>query len=164
MISELPPPTVRDRIMDHLIRRFKSVSAGVNGRYVTWDVVSDTPLSRTEKALGTSVGIFDSRERKTAEVGYERCLLDVQTEFRVQTAHGDNVSSVARGVLGELQAVMRSDIYCTENSSQLTLNIVEVGNELDVDGPNDKSVAGIVFWEIQYRHKTGDPRKLQGEK
>lgn len=161
--TALPPQTVRDRIMQHLLSRFAACVEGQGGRYITWNTISDAPLKEGQKVLGNAIGVFDSRERKKPEVSLVRAALEVNTEFHVRLAHGDNPVAVARAVLGEVQAIMLSDIYCTEPTGQLSLNIVEIGNELDVDGPDDKSVSGIVFWEIQYRHQAGNSRKLQGE-
>lgn len=163
MIENIPPQTVRDRIMTHLAARFKDSQAGVDGRYMTWNTVHDTPLTNVERLLGDAISLYDGRELKKPEIGYERCELEVQTEFKIKLAMGDNPASIARAVLGEVQATMLSDIYCTDGARQLSLNIVEVGNEIDVEGPDDQTVSGIVFWKVQYRHKAGDPRKLVGE-
>jgi hypothetical protein len=159
VIADIPPDTVRDQIMSHLVKRFEDCIAGQGGRYMTWNAVTDAPLTSAEKVLGNAVGIYDGRERKKPEMGLTRSTLEVQTEFLVKLAMGDNPAKVGRAVLGEVAAVMMSDIYC----GGLSLHIVEVGNELDVDGPKDQSVAGIVFWEVYYRHQAGDPRKRQGE-
>lgn len=158
-IVDIPPDTMRVRIMDHLLARFTACEAGEDGRYITWNTVSDCPLTNTEQLIGNAVGLYEGRERKKAEVGFYRSTLELQTEFKVKLALGDKPGRVANAVLGEIQSIMLSDIYC----GGLSLDIVEVGNELDVDGPNDQTVAGIVFWEIIYRHKAGDPRKTQGE-
>lgn len=160
-LFEKPPATIRERILEHLIARFRDAQAGYGGRYMTWQTVKGSPV--TSGDMSPTIAIYDGRERKTVEVGYVRCVLEVQTEFKAALALGDDAHAFARSILGEVEAVMLSDIYCTEGSMQLSLNIVEVGNELDVDGPDDQSVAGIVFWEIQYRHKAHDPRKRQGE-
>ena len=154
---DLPPATIRDQIIEHLVERFRQCQAGQDGRYITWNTVSDCPLTSTETLLGTAVGIYEGRERKRAEVGHSRNTLELSTEFKIKLAMGDKPAQVARRVLGEVQAIVQSDIYC----GGLSLHIVEVGNELDVDGPSDQSVAGIVFWEVMYRHKAGDPRLLK---
>jgi hypothetical protein len=163
VIVDLPPDTVRDRILQHLIKRFQDCVAGQGGRYITWNTVSDCPLTSDEVTLGNAIGIYDGRERNKDAIGLAYRFLEVQTEFKIKLAIGDKPAKVARAVLGEVQTVMLSDIYCTEGSIQLSLDIVENGNELDVDGPHDTTVAGIVFWEIQYRHIAGNPRKRQGE-
>lgn len=160
MIDPVPPDTVRSRIMRHLLDRFTTCRAGVDGRHITWGAVSDTPFSEKEAQFAPErIALIDVRERKRPEVGYSRCELTVNAEFHATLAKGDKPNEIANQVLGEVQAVMLSDIYC----GGLTLDIVEVGNELEVEGSNDTSVSGIVFWEILYRHKAGDPRKLVGE-
>ncbi|QSY98652.1 hypothetical protein J2J97_31780 (plasmid) [Rhizobium bangladeshense] len=163
MIADLPPDTVRDRILQHLVKRFRDCVAGENGRFITWNTVSDCPLTSEEITFGNALGIYDGRERNKDGIGLSTRFLEVQTEFKIKLAYGDKPAKVARAVLGEVQTVMTSDIYCTEGSVQLSLDIVEIGNELDVDGPHDQTVAGIVFWEIQYRHIAGKPRNRQGE-
>lgn len=156
MLPNLPPPTIRSEIIAHLMARFAACVEGEGGRYITWNNVSDCPLTANEKTHSPAVGIFDGPERKSPEVGRSRCTLALSTEFHFKLGKGDNPSEVGRRVMGEVQTVMCSDIYC----GGLTLNIVEVGNELDVEGPNDTSVSGIIFWEILYRHSAGNPRQM----
>lgn len=158
-LKTLPPPTVRLRIIDHLKERFEKAKAGQGGRYITWNTVATQPITKPETIAGSAVGIYDSRERKKPEAGYARSTIQLATEFHVRLAQGDDATRIANLVLGEVQAIMLSDIHC----GGLSLNIVETGNELDVEGPNGTLVSGIVFWEVLYRHKAGDPRTLVGE-
>ncbi len=68
--------------------------------------------------------------------------------------------------MADVQITMRSDINSTESVSplcQLTINIVELRNELDVEGPKDNLVGGVIVWSILYRHSALDPTKLPGE-
>lgn len=150
-----PPDTQRMKIIDHLIARFEGCIQGQNGRFMTWNTVSDCPITDAQKQLGNTIGIFDGRENKKPEVGSSRATLSLMTEFHVRLAKGDKPNRIANLVLGEVQSIMLSDIY----AGGLCLNIVEVGNELDVEGPQDTAVSGIIFWEVQYRHKAGNPRQ-----
>lgn len=147
-------PTVRDKIITHLTQRFEEQVAGENGRFLTWSkVYTDPPPLKSNIIGNANLILLDGRETKQAEVQRFRCTLQMTTEFRVKLALGDRKTQLARNILGEIQSIILSDIYC----GGLTLNIVERANELNVGGETDTEVSGIVFWDVQYRHAVNNP-------
>lgn len=145
----------REQIMAHLERRLTSVREGVSGYTSTWNTVVRRPLTKQEVAIGDAIALFDTDEEKTAEIGFYRCFLTVMVEFFYTLKAGDNPSTELNRLLLDIQRIMRSDVTC----GGLSFNILEVRNELDIDGPADRLVAGVVEFQVQYRHLLDDPRK-----
>jgi len=150
-----PLLSLRENIMAHLKDRFEQVKTGVNDFETEWDVVSRAPLSRTQKGLDATVSLTDTRERKTPMIGKMDCRLTVVVEFAYRVKQGDEPETELNRLLCEVQRTMRSDI----TAGGCCLNIVENSSELDLEGPDDRLVGGVTFWEVSYRHKVDDPRK-----
>lgn len=144
----------RERIMQHLQDRFTAMQVGVNGYSTTWNAVVRRPLTKQETAIGDAVALFDVDEEKTPEIGFYRCSLRIQVEFFCTMLTGDDPSTELNRMLLDVQRCMRTDVTC----GGLGFNILELRNELDVDGPADRLVAGVVEFQVQYRHMLDDPR------
>lgn len=143
----------RERIMVHLAERFAARQAGVDDALYTWNLVTRRPVSRVEVDMGDTVGIFDIREEKQQQMQHMLCNLTVVVEFYCASMIGDEPSTELNKMLLDVQRTIRADIYC----SGLSLNIVESRNELDIDGPTDKLIAGVVEFTVLYRHLVDDP-------
>jgi hypothetical protein len=143
----------REQIMEHLKARFEEMEDGVDDYTTTWNVVTRNPISTTEAQLGNVVGIFDVDEVKYPDMQFMRCNLAVVVEFYHKVQMGDKQGTELNRMLLDVQRAMRSDIYC----SGLTLNVVEMKSELDIDGPADSLVAGVVEFQVQYRHYIDNP-------
>ena len=143
----------REQIMQNIAARFEAVQAGVNGYSTTWNIVTRKPVARSVVAMGDTIGIFDVREHKVQEMQHMRCTLSVTLEFYGAVQIGDEPSTLLNTMLLDVQRTIRQDIYC----SGLSLNVVENKNELDIDGPTDMVVAGIVEISVLYRHLVDDP-------
>jgi hypothetical protein len=148
-------PSVREMIMRHFETRFKSVRKGRNGYTTTWNTVTRKPVSKTEISMGDVVGLYDVGEVKTPDMQFTRSSLRVTVEFFCVMKIGDDPSTELNRQLLDVQRLMLSDIYC----GGLTLNIVENRNELDIDGPADRVVAGVADFQVLYRHNVHDPRR-----
>lgn len=145
----------REQIMEHLVNRFGDIREGEDGYTTTWNVVARRPMTKAELNLGDALGLFDVEETKTARIGFYDCDLKVVCEFFHVLKLGDEPSTELNRMLCDIQRGMRSDIGC----GGLTINIVENSSELDIDGPADRLVAGVVEFQIAYRHALDDPRK-----
>lgn len=143
----------RERIMEHLKERFESMQDGVDDYTTTWNVVTRNPVSTSEVEFGKTLGLFDVSESKTPDMQFMRCDLVVVVEFYHRSEMGDEPATELNRMLLDVQRAMRSDIYC----SGLTLNVVEMKSELDIDGPADSLVAGVVEFQVQYRHYVDNP-------
>lgn len=147
--------SIRDNIMEHLKDRFETVRAGTNRYTTTWNMVLRAPLTKQSKIIGDSVSILDLTEKKDESIGQMTCRLRVAIEFVYVMKIGDEPLTELNRILVDIQRLMRSDIQ----AGGLCLNIVESSSELDLDGPEDRLVGGIVFWEVLYKHATQDPTK-----
>lgn len=155
---------VRDRILEHLKGRFEDVVAGVDDHVVTWNTVERRTLTDVEQQLGHALALLDVDEQKQEEIGFMRADLRVITEFWIRLQLGDQPSKQLNLAMADVQRTMRSDIHSTVSPGcQLTINITEVRNELDIEGPGDDLVGGIIVWSVLYRHNQDDPTKLPGE-
>jgi hypothetical protein len=146
--------SLREQIMQHLVQRFVDVRANDDGYTTTWNVVVRRPMTKTEIGMGNAIGLYDTEEEKSALIGYYNSLLTVSVEFYYNSAIGDEPSQELNRMLMDVQRCMRSDPTC----AGLTFNIVEVRNELDIDGPSDRLVAGMAEFQVSYRHRLDDPR------
>jgi hypothetical protein len=146
----------RERIMAYLETIFRQMRSGVNDYTTTWNIVARRPLSKEEvSAVGNALTIFDVAEVKEQEIGYDRCSLTVELEFFYCLKMGDKPSSELNRMLLDIQRKMREDV----TSGGLSINVSEERNELDLLGPADRVVAGVVEFTILYRHVINDPRQ-----
>jgi hypothetical protein len=150
-----PELSKRENIVQHLKDRFETVRQGVDGYTVEWDNVERGPLTRQDKILDATVSLTDTRETKTAMIGVYECRLTIVVEFAYRVREGDDPLHELNRLLVDVQRLMRTDIQ----AGGLCLNIVETSTELDAEGPADRVVGGVTFWEVLYRHSLQDPRK-----
>ena len=161
-MNELPmaPPSIRERIVTVLIKRFLDQKRGVDGAAITWDVVTDEPLSSDQQSKGYAVGVYDTSERKQDGVQHIMCFLNIVFEFHSTLADGDEPMKIARACLTEVQRVATKDLNTKEEDGyHLTLDIQEKGNELENIAPNPSKVSGVAIFEVKYRHRPNDPTK-----
>jgi hypothetical protein len=154
--------SIRENILEFLKVRFEDLAEGSGGYTETWNTVTRRPLRAVEMDAGSSLAIFDTNERAVPEIQYTLKTLEVAIEFYIVARIGsdeDQNSTELNRLLTDIQRAMRSDITC----GGLCHNSVETRSEFDLDGPGERLVGGITFWNISYRHKENDPRKLLGE-
>lgn len=150
--------TIRRRIMAVLLARFAAQVAGVGDAIITWDVISDKPLSADEISKGYAIGVYDTSEKKKDITNATECFLNVVMEFHVRIADGDNMTDVLRAVMGEVQRVAQVDLNTKEpDCYQLTVDVQEMGNELENIAPQTLDGAGVVVFTFRYRHVPGKP-------
>lgn len=148
--------SIREQILVNLKSRFSSVQPGVDGHTVEWLLVERAPINNSNIRNGEVISILDAEEVKTPRIAHMECNLTVVTEFWYKMKQGDEGSTEANRLLADVQKTMREDIY----SNGLTYNIIELRNSLDVDSVNDRLVNGVIFWQVNYRHKLNDPTQL----
>jgi hypothetical protein len=142
----------RERIMAHLQGAVRP-AARCRRRALHvehWLPAAHQPI---EVGMGDTIGLFDVSRVKNQEMQHMRCDLTVVVEFYCALMIGDDPATELNKMLLDVQRTIRADIYC----SGLTLNIVESKNELDIDGPTDNLVAGVVEFSVLYRHLVDDP-------
>lgn len=152
------PPTIRQRIMSVLLARFEAQRRGVDGAILTWDTVTDKPMSHVQQTSGSAIGLYDTSEKKSDLTGAVECRLNVVMEFHINMAEGDDLTQIMRAVLGEVQRVASSDLNTKEpDGYHLTIDVKEMGNELENIAEKATRGSGVVVFELKYRHKPGKP-------
>jgi hypothetical protein len=146
----------REQIMRYLVALFADMRASIDGYTTTWETVVRRPLSDTEAKLGNGLGVYDVSEEKVPEIGRYRSHLTVRIEFFYLIRHGDEPSTELNRMLVDIQRAMRADHTC----GGLAYNVLETENELDINGPADRLVAGIIEYRVEYKHLLDDPRAV----
>lgn len=160
-MAEDPNVTVRERAVRRLVQIFEDVKEGlpVGDPYtVQWSLVLRQRAGARADKKRYVLQVFDTTESKVAQVGWMDCTLRVILEFVALVDSKADPSRVGNRVLGEIQRRVREDIYLNDT----VLNVVEVGNELDVDGTTDRQITGAVFVNVRYKHDQNDPRSDVG--
>jgi hypothetical protein len=158
-----PPRPVSDpamlskrlRIMMYYEDLFIGLRANVDQFSRSWTAVSRKPLTKQEMQSGNAIAFYDIGESKTQQMGYNLCELSVFVEFYHAMKIGDHASDELNMMLTDIQRAFRIDINC----GNLAINVLEKRSQVDVDGPLEKCVAGVVEFTITYRHAADDPRK-----
>lgn len=149
--------TQRERIVQHLLGRFRAQAAGTDDAIITWDIVSQAPLSKNQQDNDFAVAVFDTSERVAQDIGKDRRALNIAIEFHCKVREGDEPATVLRRALGEVQRVAGLDPQMSEPSGKLALDMNERGNELEVLSKEDRHVAGVVIYEVLYRTRSNSP-------
>lgn len=153
------PLTQREQIVQHLLDRFSAQSAGTDGALITWDVVTQAPLSKNQQHNDHVIGIYDTSERVVQDIGRDRRALNIAIEFHCRVLEGEEPATKIRRALGEVQRVAGLDPQMTDATTgkKLALDLNEKGNELEVLSKDDRQVAGVVIYEVLYRTRSNSP-------
>lgn len=151
--------TIRERCLQALKANIEAmrVDQPVDDPYgITWSVVQRSPFTEAVNKKRYAVAILDGQEAKQTRFPLADCQLDVTVEFRVTRNVGEAETGVlANQALGALQRCISAD----RRLGGLAIDLKETGNELDIASADDKTVEGVIFLQLQYRHQTDDPRK-----
>lgn len=149
-------PTKRKIILDLIKQRLIEAEHEVGNPATTakFDVVGLGPLTTEAMRKHYSAGIVAGRETKADLYPFLEATFPLAIEFRVnvQTSQGDP-ADVAEDVLGMVQLAIGLD----RTFGGVVIDTKEVANELDSETYGDKSVVGVVFYEVKYRHMRDDP-------
>lgn len=163
------PPTQRETrrelILQALCDLFTTQKEGQptgNAYTLTWDVVTRNPLEGIHDAKRYALAIHDPEEAKTPKIQQYDVVLRVILEFRAFLDREEIGSVVGNRILGDIARRVREDIYLTtaDFPGGLVENVVETGNDLEVEGFADRRIRGAVFVNVQYKHAIQDPREL----
>lgn len=162
----------RERIMREIERRMRTMSEGqpTDDPYgTTFAVITrGSDLEGIHATARHGLAILDVEERKSAKINQMNVFLRVSLEFRSWVDQEESPSTVGNQVMADVQRRMREDLHLTEPDDgelaeldrQLSENVVEVGNELFIDGFADRQITGAVTFEVLYKHGIDDPREL----
>lgn len=145
----------RQRIMMFFEDAFLAARQYEDGYQTTWTAVSRKPLTKQEIQSGNAIAFYDVNEAKTPQMQFFLCDLTVFVEFYHTMAIGEHAADVLNQMLTDVQRKLREDITC----GGLSYNLLERKNQIDVDGPLEKVVNGVVEFVVTYRHAVDDPRR-----
>jgi hypothetical protein len=152
------PDTIRMRCLAAINTALEAMTAGepADDPYtVQFSKVEHGPLGDTDHRKRYVAGIVPGRERKQTLYPFDQCTLEVAIEFRMMVNRDDDDPEVeAERLLGEIQRKLHEDTTL----GGLAIDLRETGNEVDLEMYDDKSVVGVVFFDLLYRHRTTDPR------
>lgn len=151
--------TVREDCLKALRAKFEAMQDGqpVADPYsVTWSLVTRRPIKQLAKGKRYALGIYDQEETKRdATLPKVECTLRVVLEFHVYVAKEQDASEELNRVLGEVERMVRSDIYLGGKVVKMQVT----GSEINIDEQYDSQVSGAVFMTMTYRHHHDDPRR-----
>jgi hypothetical protein len=144
--------SIRQTILEAMQDAFEAVTPGTDpGDFdFAFSEVNIGPLGDPDVRKLNAIGLVVGRERKEHQYPFEMCFLPVDIEFRVTVNRGDDPPAVmAETVLTPIQMVL----YNNKTLGGIAIDGYELGNEIDLTSYADKSVQGVVNWEVQYRHR-----------
>lgn len=144
--------TIRECILQKLVEIFKRPPLE------PWDVefggVSRDPLTNDiVQTYDFTISITDPSERVREAVAVEYREINMVFEFTGKVREGDTASVIGNRVLGAIQ----KRIGCDISLEDLALNSVLRGSEIDIEGPFDKVVSGVIVYDVTYRCRANDP-------
>lgn len=117
--------------------------------------VEHGPLDQLDARKRLVCGLVPGREIKTSQFPWIDVRLSVAVEFRFTVNKEDPVPGLtAEQVLTDVQRTFFRDT----TMGGLTADVIETGSEIDLMNYTDRSVQGVVFFDIRYRHSHTDPR------
>lgn len=165
--------TRRARIVAEFRRRLGSMRAGepaedpypVGIDFLT----AGGSLQEMHETVRLGVAIADTDEQVAPKLQQAVRQLTMVVEFVVVVDAGEEPSQVGNRVLGALQRRLREDVNLTEpddgrplSDRQVSEHVVELRNQLFIDGYGDRRVSGATFWQVTYKTSINDPRLLVG--
>lgn len=141
--------TVRLQVLEYIKALYEAVTIDDYG--IEFDTVELGPLSANDYKSRYSIGIVPSTEAKNWQFPIVNALMTVAIEFRLVRQREDaEFSSVVLGerMLGVVQQVMLDDM----NLGGLVVQFTETSNAVDAETYDDRTISGVVEWNILYRH------------
>ncbi|WP_266032608.1 hypothetical protein [Brucella intermedia] len=125
---------------------------------IEFSTVELGPLSGEDHRKRYSLGIVAGPEKERFTYPYIECNFQVGVEFRITVNKGDpKPAEMAEQVL----TIVKRVIDVNRNWGGLAVDTKRIGNDIDLNSYIDKSVVGVMFIEVMFRHSTEDPRSPQ---
>ena len=158
--------SIRENILRYIAESFKEIRSGVDGYATTWgpNVIRRPVAGDDLKRPSDTLEIIDSTEETKPFIHkvVEKKFQVILTFYHKMRGDEDKqASSVLNRILVDVQRQMYLNSYNQFGGMGLTAD--ERASEFDVDGSGDSIIHGVSVWEIVYRHRADDPRKLKGE-
>lgn len=162
--------TVRTTILKAIKQRFEAIEPPSNIKdpgYVfdladwplKFSVVALGPLGQPDHSKAYVAGIVPISDKETAKFPFVYVDTRIGIEFRATRNKGDD----APVIVGErLLGVVKRAIMMDPTWGGLAIDTNLDGNEIDLISYEDKTIAGVQFLEVKYRHDHRDPRTADG--
>lgn len=113
------------------------------------------PLNEHSNIKLLMAGVVPSVEVKVNQFPWKDIRLRVAIEWRFTTNKGDDEPGLmAEKILSDIQRALALDTTL----GGVAIDVVEQGSEIDLSTYADRSIYGVVFYEVRYRHAHDDPR------
>lgn len=153
--------TIREQILEAIEDHFRAQQAGVGSDPYTikWSIVDRVELDDIGHGKRYTLSLLEGISTIVAGVstteGTTTKTLALAAEFKAFLNKSDKPFVEANRIIGEIVRRMLED----ETYGGLAIWIQEAGDELLINGQNDRQIEGTVFFNILYRHSRRDPRQ-----
>jgi hypothetical protein len=145
--------SIRRQIIEQIKATFEGVTEADWG--VRFSTVAIGPLGDADQRKRYSVGIVPGAEVYSDLYPYRCRDLNIAIEFRVTVNRTDeDPGLMAEELLATVERIVLKDT--TWNG--LAIETKLAGNEIDMTTYADRSVMGVLFIQVSYRHALSDPR------
>jgi hypothetical protein len=154
--------SVRQQILETIAAKLEAVAPPPEGQPPSDDdwplqfsVVKLGPLAEENQRKRYSVGIVPGPEDYSDLYPYIVCDQQIGIEFRAtKNKDDDDPQTMAEQLLTVLKRVVLNN----ETWDGLALKTDLVNSEVDLINYSDRSIVGVLFIKVQYRHARRDPR------
>jgi len=144
--------SVRHKILRTMAETFAAVSEP--DYPLKFSTVGMGPLSEADHKKRFSIGIVPGPEQYKHSFPYIERLLDVAIEFRITVNRTDpDPGELAETVLTVVEQVVAKN----RTWGGLALDTDYKTSELDMTTYDDKTIMGVLWVTVHYRHAHGDP-------
>jgi len=163
-------PSIREQILEKMLAVFQAVqepdttipgyTPSPNDWPLTFSTVGFGPLTDTDFRKRYSIGIVAGTEREKDAFPLVQCTLQVGIEFRITV----NQNDPSPAMMGErVLTVVKRVIDQNKTWGGLAVDTRRTNNEIDLTSYGDKTVMGVQFIEIIFRHSIKDVRNPDAE-
>lgn len=154
--------SVRQQILETIAAKIAGIAvppAGSSPSDDDWplqfSVVKLGPLGEENQRKRYSAGIVPGTEKYSDLYPYIVCDQQIGIEFRATKNKDDDDPQV---MAEQLLTVLKRVVLNNETWDGLALKTDLVNSEVDLINYSDRSIVGVLFIVIQYRHSRRDPR------
>lgn len=158
-MADLP---VRERIMVALEAKLSTMAQGepVADPYLyTASLVERADITKLSRGKTLTIGVFDPSETKIASLTALEGAMDATIRCIVEWHATVDIETKPSTQCNIIHAEILRRIMEDETLGGLARNVIEVGNEFNIDDVNDKMLDGVIFLNILYKHAKRDPRE-----
>lgn len=152
-----PALSVRENILETIKETFAALTVATNG--LEFSRVDFGSLGQGDHTKRYTCGIVVGPETEKETLPFVNCTLQIGIEFRITIQKSDpNKTTMGEKVL----TVLKNTVKANETWGGLALWTKRINNEIDTEIFGDRTVAGVLFLSVAYRHMDLDVRVPAG--